>query len=102
MIGYYILEGKETKYVGDDTLTWAQQFEDFTKRRVNRTFIEDVDISTVFLGMDHDFTGKGPPLLFETMVFGGELDQEMDRCSTWEEAEKMHDAMCERVRQTMK
>lgn len=47
-------------------------------------------VSTIFLGMDHSW-GEGPPLLFETMVFGpGALDQEQDRCSTYEEAEAMH------------
>jgi hypothetical protein len=32
------------------------------------------------------------------MIFGGPLDQECDRCSTWEAAEKMHEKMMERVR----
>jgi hypothetical protein len=35
----------------------------------------------------------GPPLIFETMVFGGSKDGEMDRYSTKEEAEKGHEAM---------
>ncbi len=26
-------------------------------------------VSTVFLGLDHNWSGKGPPILFETMVF---------------------------------
>ena len=59
--------------------------------------VGQVRISTVFLAIDHAFDG-GEPLLFETMVFGGTLDQEMDRCGTWEAAEKMHELMCERVR----
>jgi hypothetical protein len=29
----------------------------------------DVLISTVFLGIDHNWPGVGPPLLYETMVF---------------------------------
>ena len=28
-------------------------------------------VSTVFLGMDHNWRREGPPILFETMVFGG-------------------------------
>lgn len=47
-------------------------------------------ISTVFLGLDHNFTQEGPPLIFETMIFGGKLDQYQDRCSTWDEAIAMH------------
>ena len=42
------------------------------------------EASTVFLGLDHQLTEDGPPLLFETMVFGGPLSGETDRCSTWE------------------
>jgi len=47
-------------------------------------------VSTVFLSIDHSM-GSGPPLLFETMVFlnGGDVFQ--DRCTTWEQAETMHE-----------
>jgi hypothetical protein len=54
-----------------------------------------VEISTVFLGLDHNF-GQGPPLLFESMVFGGEDDGEMVRYSTWEEAETGHKLLVEK------
>lgn len=50
--------------------------------------INGVKISTVFLGMDHGFFGK--PLLFETMIFGGEHDMYQERYSTYEQAEKGH------------
>jgi hypothetical protein len=33
------------------------------------------------------------------MVFGGPLDQEQDRCTTWDEAEAMHAAMVARVKE---
>lgn len=56
-----------------------------------------VSVSTVFLGLDHRF-GPGAPLTFETMVFGGSLDQEQERYSTWDEAEAGHAAMVERVK----
>ena len=60
--------------------------------------VGDVTVSTAFLGLDHQFADAGPPHLFETLVFGGPFDGEMDRCATWEGAEKMHDLMCERVK----
>ena len=50
----------------------------------------------MFLGLDHSF-GGGAPLLFETMVFGGPLDGEQERYSTWNEAEAGHKLMVERV-----
>jgi len=50
-------------------------------------------VSTVFLGIDHSHRPDGEPVLFETMIFGGPLDQEMRRYHTWEEAEKGHAEM---------
>ena len=41
-------------------------------------------VSTVFLWLDHGW--HGVPQLYETLVFGGEMDQEMDRYETREEA----------------
>lgn len=67
-------------------------------RTVAKTSIGDVRISTVFLGMDHNFFGNGPPLLFETMIFGGPHDGYQERCSTWEEAEKQHEKAVELAR----
>ena len=81
-----------------DILTWSKWFES-ANRRVDETQIGDASVSTVFLGIDHSF-GSGPPLLFETMVFCGPLDQEQDRCSTWEQAQRMHNDMCTRVRKS--
>lgn len=47
-------------------------------------------VSTVFLGLDHQF-GIGPPILFETMIFtDGEPENFQRRCSTWLEAEAQH------------
>lgn len=66
-------------------------------RHVGLDTIDDVTVSTVFLGIDHSF-GSGPPLLFETMVFGGPLDEEQVRYSTEAEAAAGHKAMVERVR----
>lgn len=80
----------------DDLEQWSRKFEDAKKRRVAWDERGDVHVSTVFIGLDHSF-GEGPPLLFETMVFGGEHDGDQDRCSTWDEAEVMHRKMCEKV-----
>ncbi len=91
----YILEGK--KAVPCDLMTWANSYEKPELRRVADTHIGESRVSTVFLGLDHNF-GNGAPLLFETMVFGGPLDQEMERYTFWEEAEKGHAVMVERVK----
>ena len=61
-------------------------------------FGEDIHISTVFLGIDHNFAPDGPPILFETMTFGIELDGEDTwRYITWNQAEAGHAAIVERV-----
>lgn len=77
---------------------WASKGGDDIKR-VARTQIGDVTVSTVFLGLDHSL-GYGPAVLFETMIFGGKNDDFTDRCSTWRQAEKMHEDACAKVRGT--
>lgn len=95
MSDYYRLDGHEA--VPCDLSAWAMTMQSAAGRRVASTIIGESRVSTVFLGLDHSF-GEGPPLLFETLVFGGPLADEMDRCTTWEQAEAMHEAMCKRVR----
>lgn len=96
MSDYYILDNRKAVPCG--LLTWGAMMQNAGSRRVAETKIGEVRVSTVFLGIDHSF-GDGVPLLFETMAFGGPLDEEQDRCTTWEEAETMHEAMCQRVRE---
>jgi len=50
----------------------------------------EIHVSTVFiLGINHAF-GEGDPLLFETMIFEGPLNEYQVRYSTWEQAELGH------------
>lgn len=95
MSEYYKLVNREA--VPCTVHAWGAMMADIGSRRVAETTIGDTRVSTVFLGLDHSF-GEGPPLLFEAMAFGGPLDEEQERCTTWEQAEAMHAAMCERVR----
>lgn len=84
----YILEGKQPKLV-EDVIEWGQWFET-AERQVAKTELPNgVRISTVFLGLDHNFSG-GIPILFETMIFGGKHDQYQERYATWDEAESGH------------
>jgi hypothetical protein len=93
----YKLEGHEVIPV-DDLLEWAHWFET-AKRHVAYNEIDgNVQVSTVFLGLDHSFGGLGRPVLFETMVFGGPLNGEQERYCTWDEAEAGHKAILEKVR----
>lgn len=108
----YILDGHNVVECSD-LMKWAEWFET-AHRHVAKTDIgvpawkhwlgkhwgikrfEPVRISTIFLGLDHRF-GSGPPLLFETMIFGGKFDQEQWRYSTWDEAERCHRNAVEKI-----
>lgn len=93
---YKLNENGEPERV-DDALAWAEWYET-ADCHVGYTMLGDVRISTVFLGIDHQF-GEGPPILWETMVFGGALDQEQVRYATRAEALAGHQDMVMRVMQ---
>jgi hypothetical protein len=80
----------------DNIMDWARYFS-ADDRVVAKTELAGVEVSTVFLGLDHNF-GEGPPILYETMVFGGPLDEEMERYHTRAEAAAGHEMMVARVR----
>lgn len=76
-----------------DVLEWAKRFEfSMDKRHVGYTKLKaGLEVSTVFLGIDHNFFGDRP-LLFETAVltdYGWDI---RDRYSTWDEALAGHEA----------
>lgn len=94
----YILNDRGEPEPATDLMTWSEAFAN-SNRIVAREIIGDAIVSTVFLGLDHSW-GKGPPILWETMVFGGKLDHEQDRCpGSREQAEAMHQRMVARVKQ---
>lgn len=89
---YILLPDHTVKVV--PLMEWAQWFEwTYTgkhDRKVEKTQITDgVEVSTMFLWLDHQF-GVGPPILFETMIFGWEHDQYTERYATWDEAVAGH------------
>lgn len=89
---HYILDGKFAA-VEPDLITWAVWFET-ADRAVKQEWVEgETRVSTVFLGLDHNFSDAGPPLLFETMVFSiyTAINGETRRYATWEDAETGHD-----------
>jgi hypothetical protein len=54
-------------------------------------------VSTVFLGLDHNFYDDGPPILFETMIFGGPRDQSGWQYATQADALEGHNKAVELV-----
>lgn len=106
---YYLRDGVITPSDEDDLIAWAKWLEDGSHRRIAKyetkkvvqlfTSVEEVDItvSTVFLAIDHNYTWEGPPVLFETMVFGGPYDESMERYETLEEAKRGHERWVAKV-----
>lgn len=88
---YILAEDGKTPIICNDPIIWGAWLKN-ADRHVDKTEKGDIKVSTVFLGLDH---GMGNlPILFETMIFGGENDEEQWRYSTWEEAEEGHRKAC--------
>ena len=97
MNNWYILEGKKPVKC-DDITEWGKQMK-YVNRIVSQTIYGDVKVSTVFLGIDDNY-GFGKPMIFETMIFGGEHDMYIEKYSTWDEAVKGHEKACNLVKQS--
>ena len=104
----YILDGHTPVACpeGDEgLLQWARWMESEPGgkdvRRVARTQLEDgTSVSTVFLGLDHNFGMYGPPILFETMIFGNDnLGEYQQRHATWDEAAAGHEVAVNMAKQ---
>jgi hypothetical protein len=88
---YYVLEGHIP--VPCDLMVWAVKLQE--TRKIARDLLKDILVSTIFLGLDHNFIGEGPPVLFETMAFdegkcNGQSILYENRYCTWSEAEAGH------------
>lgn len=76
---------------------WAFNFQ--TSRPIALDYIGEYRVSTIFLGLDNSFLG-GPPMIFETATFDhGGRTVDMERCSTYDEAEAMHAKACKWARE---
>ena len=87
MSHYYLNEDKT--YRPASLHEWATQFEHM-ERHVGDDQVNGKHVSTVWLGLDHNYYG-GLPLVFETMVFNEDgSDIYCERYTTWQEAEEGH------------
>lgn len=91
-IFWYVLVG-HTPVPCEDVEVWGRYMEE-ADRQVALTEKNGLTVSTVFLSLDHAF--KGEPVLFETMVFGGDNDIQ-GRYRTWDEAVEGHAKVCSEV-----
>jgi hypothetical protein len=88
--GWYVLD-KGRARPANDVLEAARALGDIESRTVDRTEIDnEVHVSTVFLCLDQNHSNEGPPILFETMIFGGRHNCRHWRFSALAEAKKAH------------
>lgn len=92
----YILDDAGDPVEVVDPHVWAVWMKS-ADRQVALTKVEDVEVSTVFLGIDHNFRGNGFPILYETMVFTGKDTGQMDRYRTTDEAKVGHNLIVRAV-----
>ena len=91
---YYI--EADGKILQASFLQWAEMF-DNTDRQIKYTKFEDplYEVSTVFIGIDHNFATGGKPLVYETLVTTS-TDEFMWRWSSRQDAIYNHDALVRR------
>lgn len=98
---YYARDGREISLAG-----WSVRREVSGYRWLDRTSFEDLEVSTVWLGIDHGFM-QGAPVIFETMVFQvdpstrqwtDDYERFMDRYCTEREALKGHSDICRKIK----
>lgn len=88
---------------------WARWFEKNQERIVAQEKIGEAFVSTVFLGLDHSYSLNAlrgdpdhVPELFESMVFGGQLDELCWRYRSYIEASVGHKKLVKAVKQGWK
>lgn len=87
-LGLYVLSEIGGEPISVSLDQWARDSHDGW--HIDKTEIHDALVSTVFLGMDHRHNGEGPPVLWETMVFGGPLDEHQWRYTSRDDAVAGH------------
>lgn len=99
----YVLDADDHVVEVFDFITWGKYMWEGDNRRVAFTQItSEIEVSTVFLGIDHRIYGRGPPVLFETLVFGGPVDGSCARYTSYDDAETGHHMMVAKARAAIK
>ncbi len=88
-MAWYILD-ENNKPIRSTIVDCGEWLEENPERKaVKQERIGKIFISTVFLGLDHAWNSD-TPVLWETMIFGGEHDQYQERYSSYEDALEGH------------
>lgn len=87
MIEYYEFNEEDKTIIKGDFTSAAKSTWQLTYHCVVKD--SPITVSTVFLSWAHGYSNN-KPLLFETMIFGGDHDEYQARCCTYEEALLQH------------
>lgn len=103
----YILDENDLPKQEPDVLKWAEWRSEFKKKSfIALEEFGGYRVSTVFLGVDYNFMSFGPPILWETMVFGdgtGHADLDAHRCAgSKDQALEMHKMVVAKWRDKVK
>lgn len=98
----YILD-KDGKPKKSDIKEWSKWWANSEANSEDRHIVmldklPSGEISTIFLSVDSSTSRTGPPILWETMVFGGKLDGEQRRYTSEAAAILGHKELVNRVR----
>jgi len=98
---FYILKLDGSIVSTEDVLERGAWFENGEARVIGNDHpTPEIHVSTIFTGLDLGIL-EGP-LLFETMIFGGELDRYRERYATYEEAREGHSTALLKVLETLR
>lgn len=81
---------------------------DWSKRFKKKTKVGDFEISTVDLGINHQWDESKPPLYYETMIFTNDIKKKnpfayfQQRYSTEKEAKEEHKKVVQMVKEYIK
>lgn len=92
---YVLAEDGKTPIAEPDMQKYGEFFHDIGKRTVAKTTVGNCEVSTVFMCLDHNYTGSGDPVLWETLVFGGAMDGYQLRYQSYDEALSSHNHLCD-------
>jgi hypothetical protein len=84
-----------------DALKWSILHDDRDYVVIDRevaTMKPLAEVSTVWLGLNHNWDPDGEPLIFESMVFGGPENGMLERYATEAEAREGHIKMIAKLR----
>jgi hypothetical protein len=87
---WYTLDNNNKPIAAASVIEAAKWLDENLERKVvKQDYIGDIFVSTVFLGLDHAWNSD-IPVLWETMIFGGEHDQYQERYTSHEDALEGH------------